>query len=330
MRVLPIELAADTVDALEVERELLGFESRSAYVRWLLANRGSIASEDGERATLLEAYRERIAQLEAALEAGDDAGVPEPTRRETAIGDGGARSESGETAAGGWTVSRSDPTVEVRGSPRRTVRREPAGDEREMADAGVIGDSDRSDGERGERATRRLSFDEDGDRSEEAIESTNLRPERVERVREDPVAEDAGVLGSVEVGRLDELARRAVAKTRKRLDRDVQTGLEYSASTGLEAADVRPGEDVVDLDALSVPGRSDDVVERRREAAGRAIAYLRDEGRARKSDFVDALYEECPAGYDTADGWWRCVKTALKQVEAVEGGDGARVWRYEG
>ena len=91
---------------------------------------------------------------------------------------------------------------------------------------------------------------------------------------------------------------------------------------------VRPGEDVTDLDALSIPGRSAETLEKRRHAVGRALAYLRDEGRARRSDFVDALYEECPAGYDTTDGWWRCVKEGLKQVDAVEGGEGTRVWRY--
>lgn len=339
MRVLPVELAPETVDALEVERELLGFESRSAYVRWLLANRGSIATDDG--ATVLDAYRERIARLEAALEGAEStsASVAElesgVAKGQAAVGDGGEPTSREE--AGGWKRSGADPTVEVRGSPRRTVRAGSPGTESEgdrqtaEADAATTDSTDvepRAHGHRDDEPPRRLSFEEDAARLEEAIESTNLRPERVERVREDPVSEDAGVLGSVEGGRLDELARRAVAKTRKRLDRDVQTGLEYAASTGLEAEDVRPGEDVVDLDSLSVPGRSEDVVERRRVAAGRAIAYLRDAGRARKSAFVEACYEECPAGYDTADGWWRCVKTALKQVESIEGGDGARVWRY--
>ncbi|SIR08939.1 hypothetical protein SAMN05421809_0297 [Natronorubrum daqingense] len=38
---LSIELSVETVDTLEVERERLEFESRRAYVRWIVANRGS-------------------------------------------------------------------------------------------------------------------------------------------------------------------------------------------------------------------------------------------------------------------------------------------------
>lgn len=163
----------------------------------------------------------------------------------------------------------------------------------------------------------------------DGIGSMHLAPERVERIRGDPVSDDADVLGSVQIERLDELSRRAVAKTRRRLNRDVETGLAYASSTGLEDDHVRPGEDVVELESLSVPGYDDERVERRRAVAGRAIAYLRDAGRARKRDFVDELYEEYPAGYDTADAWWECVKGALRQVEVIEGGEDSRVWEFD-
>ena len=87
---------------------------------------------------------------------------------------------------------------------------------------------------------------------------------------------------------------------------------------------------MVDLDSLSVPGHDASVIEARREVAGHAVAFLRDEGTARKSDFVDALYGTYPAGYETADSWWDCLKTALKQVDVIDGGDGKRVWEFTG
>ncbi|MFC4248808.1 hypothetical protein ACFOZ7_18070 [Natribaculum luteum] len=367
MRAFPVELDDETVEELERERALLGFESRSAYVSWIVEHRASI-DEGSDLDGLLAAYRERIAQLEARLAAvgefddeaqtededappsaaseldrSDDS--PTETHADPCSPSGRGVTGSGVVANsdGGWRQSRSDPTVQVRGSPQTTVRQGPTArstadehsesdrtnpdDGAESPDDGAESAGDRRN--QNEPASGRTDQDEPAsDRPTEEIES-NLSPERIARIQNDPIAEDAGVLGTVEVDRLDELSRRAVAKTRKRLDRDVQTGLEYSSATDLAASDVRLGEDVVDLDSLSIPGRSKDVVERRREAAGHAIAYLRDCGRARKSQVVDALYEEYPAGYDTTDSWWRCIKAALRQVDAIDGGDGARVWTFD-
>jgi hypothetical protein len=155
-----------------------------------------------------------------------------------------------------------------------------------------------------------------------------LTPERVERIADDDLAQDVDELNGVAGERIDEMARRAVARTRKRLGRGVSTGLSYR-STAAMSDDVRPGEDVADLDAIDVPGHDETVVDRRREAVGAALAFLRDEREATRSDVVDALYEDFPAGYDSESGWWACVKRGFKQVPAVQGGDGRRKWLYE-
>jgi hypothetical protein len=158
----------------------------------------------------------------------------------------------------------------------------------------------------------------------------NFRPERVERFTDERLAEQADVLAGVEGERLDEFARRAVAQTRQRLGRDPTTGLNYQSNTSISVSsnDVSPGEDIADLDDIEVPGRSAEKTGPRRKAVGAALAYLRDAGSARKSDFVDELYEEFPAGYGSETGWWNCIKTGLKQVDVVDGGDGARVWKF--
>lgn len=321
MRVLSVELDDDTVDALESERELFGFENRSAYVRWIVENRGSI-DQGSDHGKLLADHGERIAdhgERIARLERRVAALAPDTERATDGTGatteDGAAESDSPSPEA---AESPGEPAPVPDAPSDRPAESESETDRVRTTDGGTAG------------AARTARPRESGsDHPSESVTSMNLTPERVARIPEDRVMEDAGELGSVESERLDELSRRAVAKTRERLNRDVQTGLEYASSTGLSDAGVLPGEDVVDLESLEVPGRSEERVEKRRRAAGRAVAYLKDEDRARKADFVDALFEECPAEYDTPDGWWRCIKEALRQVDAVEGGDGSRVWRFD-
>lgn len=314
MRALSIELEDDLVAALEAERKLFGFESRQAYVRWILEHRGSIEAEQGS--------------------GGGD--VDETTRSPTATGETGATAAASHpdepnTPSGAATTDEGDgagSTLEVRGSPR-TIRRGPGSTDCPDESEATAGREPPADDGHGTTTPREATPPDAAGDHDESVSAT-LTPERVARIREDPVHEDAGVLGSVEAERLDELSRRAVATTRKRLDREVQTGLEYASSTRLAGDGVQPGEDIADLDALSVPGRSDETLEKRRRAVGRALALLRDEGRARRSAFVEALYAECPAGYETSDGWWECIKTGFKQVESVDGGDGSRVWEFRG
>jgi hypothetical protein len=149
------------------------------------------------------------------------------------------------------------------------------------------------------------------------------------RIADDSVAEVADELARAQGEAVDEMARQAVAKTRRRLGDGTGTGIDYRSTTALRSDGPRPGSEIADLDAIEVPGYDEDEVARRREAVGAALAYLKDEGEAKRGDFVGALYEDYPAGYDSADGWWECVKRGLRQVDRVNGaGDGSRIWRY--
>ena len=349
MRALSVELEDDLVDVLEAERELFGFESRQAYVRWIIEHRGSIEAEqtpghDSDRDRLLAEHSDRLSRLEKRVatisSTADRDGVAATDRTKSdgepatdadttnSDSDGNASDEHRGCQRQPDETSKTTPqtpgsVLEVRGSPR-TVRHGPSStDQQDDASTNTApGDQPPSSSEDG-------TDDGSATKPERTATTTStLSPERVARIPEDPVMEDAGVLGTVESERLDELSRRAVATTRKRLNREIQTGLEYTASTQLAEDGIRPGEDLADLEALSIPGRSAERLEERRRAVGRALAYVRDEGSARRSDFVEALYSECPAGYETADGWWRCIKAGLKQIDCVDGGEGARVWRY--
>lgn len=160
-----------------------------------------------------------------------------------------------------------------------------------------------------------------------AVDGMNLQP-RAKRISNDSVAEAASELQGVQGDAFDELARRAVKQTRERLGEGTGSGIDYSSRTTLDES-VRPGEDIADLDGLDVPGYDDELIARRRRAVGAALAHLKDNDEAKRSDFVDALYDEFPAGYESTDGWWDCVKRGLRQVDRVDGaGDESRIWRF--
>lgn len=242
MPTLRLELDDDTLARMDTERELLGFETTTAYLEWIVRNRTAI-EQGSERDQLLTEYAKRVETLEARVDAGESIERPTEEPSEPSMDDGG------------------------------------------------------------------------------------FEPERVTRIPDEDLSRDASELSGVESGRLDEMARRAVARTREQLGRDVGTGLNYRSSNAIDD-DLPPGADLVDLSTIEVPGRDEGLVRARREAVGAAIALLRDRERARRSEFVEALYDEYPAGYDTEDGWWRCIKCGLRSAGPVDGGEGRRVWRY--
>jgi hypothetical protein len=326
----------ETADALQTEVDLLGFGDGDEYLSWIVENRASI-EQGTEAAELLDAYHERLVTLEERLaaEGVDPASVDadsEPVSDATPPADSGSSSRAGggdgSASAGGASPRRTRSsgvdTIETSRDRSAPVETGGTGGGDSAVGAGASGAADARAG--GDSADEPRAASDGGVSAQAEITSMHLRPERVQRVREDPVSDDADSLADVEADRLDELSRRAVAETRKQLDREVETGLDYSASTSLGDSDVRPGEDLADLDALDVPGRTQGLVEARRVVVGRALAYLHDAGSARKRDFIDEIYGDWPAGYETPAGWWRCVRESLKQIDAVDGG---QIWRYE-
>jgi hypothetical protein len=135
--------------------------------------------------------------------------------------------------------------------------------------------------------------------------AVDLSPTRVARPDDDAVGDAAARLGDVR--------RERVA----------------SPGPSVVSGDDRPGSDLADLDALDLPGHDDDLVERRRRLVGAAVDHLAEAGEARRSEFVDALYDARPAGYGSVDGWWTCVTRGLRQVARVRDADeSTRTWRF--
>jgi len=297
---LRLDVPESLVRKLDTERDLLGFDSREAYLRWILDHRTNIdAGSERERA--LTAYAERVEELEAKLdEAGADGSedAPETASVDAESSEPGAGTENATLDADAWVDSSGSGSDADAATPH---------------DEGVSSDGAATDSE-----------SESG-----ADVDHNLAPGEA-RISDDTVNELATDLAGVEGQRLDAFAREAVLQTGTELQGSPESGLTYRSDAALAGTDAdRPGEEITDLDALEVPGRDDELVERRRSAVGAALALLRERETARRSHFVDALYDERPAGYETADSWWGCIKRGLRQVDRVlPAHDDRRVWEF--
>jgi hypothetical protein len=333
-----LELSTEDVRKLDTEVDLLGFEGRAAYLRWIIGNRAAI-EQGTERDQLLTEYQSRVDELEAELSARDaDAEGAASVSTDAADGDtrtteaGSERSE--RSAAESDRARATDGSGTTTQGPDETTGAGAAAETTQSTlDADNPSDESTTDGSRSGREPKSVEAEaaHGNSHAENAPLGGNFTPERVERFEDESLGSHANQLKGVEGERLDEFARRAVAKTRQQLGREPATGLDYQSGTRIarSSPDVRPGEDLVDLDALDVPGRSESACAPRREAVGAALAYLRDVDRAKRGDFVEELYDEYPAGYDTKSGWWRCVKRGLTDAPVVEGGgNGSRVYRY--
>lgn len=196
-----------------------------------------------------------------------------------------------------------------------------------------------ADGQRGRRlgayAARRDEVDADDDVAAVASAAASDpgltiagEEDTVARIEDRELTAAAEALSSVEGQRLDQFVQRAVTQTRQQLGDGLGSGIDYSSREVL-SEDRRLGEDITDLDALEVPGWDETLQSRRRTAVGAALAYLKDVEEATRSDFIEELYEEYPAGYESEGSWWSCIKRGLRQVDRVDPARAdSRIWRF--
>lgn len=102
-----------------------------------------------------------------------------------------------------------------------------------------------------------------------------------------------------------------------------------------DAAVDRDGEAVDDLDEqladLDLPGDGD-VLERRREAVRECYELLQEQGKLSKSDALEKVYPDHPAGYESPGGWWNTIgKVGLRDLarvrsDVVAPSEGGRTW----
>jgi len=77
-----------------------------------------------------------------------------------------------------------------------------------------------------------------------------------------------------------------------------------------------------------LPG-SGELLEKRQEALRAAYDYVSENPNATKSEFFVEVFPENPAGYKTADEWWKVIEPALTDMPNVDvETDRGHVWHF--
>lgn len=101
---------------------------------------------------------------------------------------------------------------------------------------------------------------------------------------------------------------------------------------GQEAGEKPPVPVMVDTEEIDVPG-SGDAELARQEAVAQLYAYLRTEGSATKSDFLE-LVDAGEVQYGSLESFWsNCIKSDYRPLHSLPGvsppPEGGRTWRYQ-
>ena len=79
-----------------------------------------------------------------------------------------------------------------------------------------------------------------------------------------------------------------------------------------------------------LPGAGE-TLEARRAALFAAFEYLSNHPSATKSDFLENVYPDHPAEFETAEGWWNAIQPALKELPGVDPPEErGRLWKFFG
>lgn len=127
--------------------------------------------------------------------------------------------------------------------------------------------------------------------------------------------------------KLNELVDRGVLRTRKVGSRSrvwwvpIERG---GDETGLGREQARLIEDV------DLPGTGK-TLHAREEALVAAYEYLQQYPEAKKSDFLQEVYPDHTAGFETAEGWWNAIQPALAKLPGVDPPEErGHIWHFLG
>jgi hypothetical protein len=86
----------------------------------------------------------------------------------------------------------------------------------------------------------------------------------------------------------------------------------------------------LEIERADLPG-SGETLDRRREALRAAYDYLSENPSASTTEFLEEVFPDHPAGYATADRWWKTIKPALEDLPNVDvTEDREHTWHYLG
>jgi len=131
--------------------------------------------------------------------------------------------------------------------------------------------------------------------------------------------------------KLSTLVDRGAIETRKVGARSRVWWVPIRESETRQAAETSPVRDsAVDTEIADaeLPG-SGELLEKRQEALQAAYDYVRENPNATKSEFLVEVFPDNPAGYKTADEWWKAIEPALADLPNVDvETDREHVWHF--
>jgi hypothetical protein len=128
--------------------------------------------------------------------------------------------------------------------------------------------------------------------------------------------------------KLNELVEEEVLRTRKvgSRSRVWWTPIEHTDRRGRDETALGP-ELVAEVD---LPGTGK-VLKARQDALVAAYEYLREHPEAKKSDFLQDVFPEHPAEFETAEGWWNAIQPALAELPGVNPPEErGHIWHFLG
>jgi DNA-binding Lrp family transcriptional regulator len=154
------------------------------------------------------------------------------------------------------------------------------------------------------------------------------RSDRARPVTASDVMEAVGCSRRTAHNKLNELVEEGVLETRKVGSRSRVWWVPISAG---EVADVGSASRApVDVDAVDLPGTGK-TLRARQEALLAAYEYLQEYPEAKKSDFLQDVFPENPAEYETAEGWWNAIQPALAELPGVDPPEErGHIWHFLG
>ncbi|ODR79043.1 hypothetical protein BG842_03805 [Haladaptatus sp. W1] len=130
--------------------------------------------------------------------------------------------------------------------------------------------------------------------------------------------------------KLNELVELDMLATRKVGARGRVWWIPIEGTESMDDADAEPDVDRDIFDDVELPGTGS-TLESRQNALRAAYDYLVEHPSAKKADFLQDVFPEHPAGYETADGWWNAIQPALKDLPGVDPPkERGHIWHFLG
>jgi DNA-binding Lrp family transcriptional regulator len=163
---------------------------------------------------------------------------------------------------------------------------------------------------------------------EAVLEVFESRTDRARPLTAGDVMDAVGCSRRTAHNKLNELVDRGVLKTRKVGSRSRVWWIPLPTAGNRDAGPTEFPELLVEDVDLPGTGKT---LRARQEALVAAYEYLQEHPEAKKSDFLQDVFPENPAEYQTAEGWWNAIQPALAELPGVRSPEErGHIWHFLG